>query len=74
MLVVDDSGVNRRLLVAALTGLGHEVLAVENGRRALDLLSTQDVDVVLLDVVMPVLDGFATLAAIKADPGSTTCR
>ncbi|GAA3245009.1 hypothetical protein GCM10017691_51750 [Pseudonocardia petroleophila] len=68
VLVVDDSGVNRRLLGTALTGLGHEVLAVENGRRALELLRTEEVDVVLLDVVMPVLDGFATLAAIKADP------
>ncbi len=38
VLVVDDSGVNRRLLVAALTELGHEVHAAENGRRALELL------------------------------------
>ena len=38
VLVVDDSGVNRRLLVTALTELGHEVHAAENGRRALELL------------------------------------
>ena len=38
MLVVDDSGINRRLLVAALSELGHEVHAAENGRRALELL------------------------------------
>ncbi|MDT7579461.1 MAG: hypothetical protein QOK35_725 [Pseudonocardiales bacterium] len=69
VLVVDDSGVNRRLLVAALTELGHEVHAAENGRRALELLREDGgFDVVLLDLLMPVLDGFATLAEIKADP------
>ncbi|MBW0092261.1 response regulator [Pseudonocardia sp. KRD-184] len=67
VLVVDDSGTNRRLLGAALTALGHEVRAAADGRRALELLRTEDVDVVLLDVLMPVLDGYATLAAIKAD-------
>lgn len=68
VLVVDDSGTNRRLLVAALTGLGHEVHAAENGRRALEMLRGGGFDLVLLDVVMPVLDGYATLEAIKADP------
>ena len=73
VLVVDDSGVNRRLLVAALTELGHEVHAAENGRRALELLrerggGADGYDVVLLDLIMPVLDGYATLAEIKADP------
>jgi DNA-binding SARP family transcriptional activator/CheY-like chemotaxis protein len=69
VLVVDDSGVNRRLLVAALSDLGHEARAVANGRAALELLRADTFDVVLLDLLMPVLDGFATLAAIKADPG-----
>jgi DNA-binding SARP family transcriptional activator/CheY-like chemotaxis protein len=72
VLVVDDSSVNRRLLVAALTGLGHEAHAVANGRAALELLrsgtSEGGFDVVLLDLLMPVMDGFATLAAIKGDP------
>jgi CheY-like chemotaxis protein len=69
LLVVDDSGVNRRLLAAALTELGHEVRAAENGRRALELLRVGDgFDLVLLDLIMPVMDGYATLAEIKADP------
>ena len=72
VLVVDDSGINRRLLVAALTELGHEVRAAEHGRRALEMLrGSQDsgdgFDVVLLDLLMPVMDGYSTLAAIKAD-------
>jgi DNA-binding response OmpR family regulator len=46
------------------------VQAAENGRRALDLLRDPGgFDLVLLDLLMPVMDGFATLAAIKADPG-----
>jgi DNA-binding response OmpR family regulator len=74
VLVVDDSGINRRLLVTALTELGHEVRAVEHGRRALEVLrgdqgGERGVDVVLLDLLMPVMDGYSTLAAIKADPG-----
>lgn len=68
VLVVDDSGINRRLLTEAVTRLGHEVRAVEHGRRALDVLAREQFDVVLLDLLMPVLDGFATLSAIKADP------
>jgi DNA-binding SARP family transcriptional activator/CheY-like chemotaxis protein len=73
VLVVDDTGINRTLLVAALTGLGHEAHAVENGRRALDALRAagdgpDGYDIVLLDLLMPVLDGYHTLAAMKADP------
>jgi DNA-binding SARP family transcriptional activator/CheY-like chemotaxis protein len=72
VLVVDDSGVNRRLLVAALTELGHEVRSAENGRRALELLRDRGgsggYDVVLLDLLMPVMDGYTTLTEIKADP------
>jgi DNA-binding SARP family transcriptional activator/CheY-like chemotaxis protein len=69
VLVVDDSGINRRLLVAALTELGHQVRAAEHGRRALEMLRGDDgFDVVLLDLLMPVMDGYSTLAAIKADP------
>jgi DNA-binding SARP family transcriptional activator/CheY-like chemotaxis protein len=72
VLVVDDSSVNRRLLVSALTQLGHEAHAAANGRAALELLRSGTpaggFDVVLLDLLMPVMDGFATLAAIKGDP------
>uniref|UniRef100_UPI0015F0A005 response regulator n=1 Tax=Pseudonocardia pini TaxID=2758030 RepID=UPI0015F0A005 len=69
VLVVDDSGMNRRLLAAALTELGHEVDTAENGRRALERLAEDGgFDVVLLDLLMPVLDGYSTLAEIKADP------
>jgi CheY-like chemotaxis protein len=69
VVVVDDSGVNRALLVRALTEQGHEVVAAEHGRRALELLRGPGpgFDLVLLDLLMPVLDGYATLAEIKSD-------
>ncbi len=73
VLVVDDTAINRRLLAAAVTQLGHEVETAENGHRALEVLRAADdgprrFDLVLLDLLMPVLDGYATLAEIKDDP------
>jgi adenylate cyclase len=68
-LVVDDSAVNRRVLVRRLQSLGLDVMEAENGREALDRLDENGggVDVILLDVMMPELDGYQTLAALKAD-------
>ena len=68
VLVVDDERLNRTVLRAALTKQGHEVVEAVDGREALDRLAEGPIDVVLLDIVMPVMDGYATLAAIKADP------
>lgn len=67
VLVVDDGDMNRRLLRAALEREGHAVEEASNGREALSLLAGRSFDVVLLDLVMPEMDGFETLAAIKAD-------
>jgi DNA-binding SARP family transcriptional activator/CheY-like chemotaxis protein len=68
VLVVDDTAINRKLLAAAVAALGHEVQTAENGRQALEILRARAFDIVLLDLLMPVLDGYATLAEIKADP------
>jgi class 3 adenylate cyclase len=70
ILVVDDAAFNRRLLVRMLRDLGHDTLEAEDGNVALDRLrdpSTGPVDLVLLDIVMPELDGYETLAALKDD-------
>jgi class 3 adenylate cyclase len=69
ILVVDDDVINRRLLVRSLELDGHTVIAAQNGREALDRLARDRVDVVLLDIVMPELDGVSVLTEIKADPG-----
>lgn len=67
ILVVDDGEMNRRVLRAALVREGHVAEEAANGREALELLARESFDVVLLDLVMPEMDGFETLAAIKAD-------
>jgi len=66
-LVVDDNRVNRMLLARALTELGIEPIEAENGLRALETMAEVAVDVVLLDLLMPELDGYGTLERIRAD-------
>jgi class 3 adenylate cyclase len=68
LLVVDDNRVNRLLLGRALEQLGHTVTFAENGREALEALRRRPVDLVLLDIEMPEMDGYQVLAALAADP------
>jgi adenylate cyclase len=68
LLVVDDNRVNRLLLGRLLEQLGHTVAFAENGREALEALRRRPVDLVLLDIEMPEMDGYQTLGALTADP------
>lgn len=68
ILVVDDNAINRDLLARRLERVGHEVIEAENGRVALEKLATHCVDVILLDIIMPELDGFDLLPILKSDP------
>ena len=68
VLVVEDDRVNRLLLRRSLEADGHTVTVAENGRIALELLEETLPDVILLDILMPELDGFAVLDSVKADP------
>lgn len=68
VLVVDDIVANVRLLEARLTAEYFEVLTAFTGLEALEVLARERVDVVLLDVMMPGIDGFETARRIKADP------
>lgn len=65
VLVVDDTPANLGVVLETLGAAGLRVLVAESGARALELLMAQPVDLVLLDVVMPGLDGFATCAEIR---------
>ena len=67
ILVVDDDRVNRTLLARTLAASGHVVGTAENGREALELLRAGSWDVVLLDIVMPELDGMRVLELMKSD-------
>jgi class 3 adenylate cyclase/signal transduction histidine kinase len=67
ILVVDDTAANRDLLSRWLTRDSHTVHTVENGRSALEWLANTDVDLVLLDLMMPDMNGFEVLCRLKAD-------
>jgi class 3 adenylate cyclase len=67
VLVADDNRMNRLLLGRSLEQRGHTVVFAEHGREALDLLRQQRFDVLLLDVLMPELDGYRVLEELKAD-------
>ena len=66
VLVVEDNPVNRTVATRLLTNRHHTVRTAENGKEALDLVHRERFDCVLMDVQMPVLDGFETTAAIRA--------
>jgi class 3 adenylate cyclase len=68
ILVVDDNEENRDMLARRLRRQGYEVLTAVGGRAALETLAARPVDLVLLDVMMPDLDGYAVLQRLKADP------
>jgi two-component system, cell cycle response regulator len=68
VLVVDDVLANVKLLEARLSAEYFEVLTACNGQEALDLLATERVDVVLLDIMMPGMDGFEVCKRIKSAP------
>jgi serine phosphatase RsbU (regulator of sigma subunit) len=67
LLVVDDNKVNRMLLTHSLEEQGHRVALAVNGREALELLRTNPIDLVLLDIEMPEMDGYQVLSAMKQD-------
>jgi CheY-like chemotaxis protein len=68
VLCVDDEPVIRELVHAMLEGGGVEVKCVENGTRALQEAHQFHPDLVLLDIVMPGLDGLSVLRLLRADP------
>lgn len=68
ILVVDDLEPNVKLLEAKLLGEYYNVLTANSGAKAIELLKDHKVDVILLDVMMPEMDGFETCRKIKANP------
>ncbi len=67
ILVVDDDSLNRLLLATSLEEQGYEIVAAENGIEALALLQERVFDTVLLDLIMPEMDGFQVLERLKSD-------
>jgi class 3 adenylate cyclase/CheY-like chemotaxis protein len=67
LLVVDDDEANRDMLSRRLERLGYQVAVTPDGRAALDRLAEEPFDLILLDIVMPELDGYQVLLRLKAD-------
>jgi CheY-like chemotaxis protein len=67
VLIVDDTLENLRLLSRMLTEQGYKVWAVNNGTLALESVRANPPDLILLDIVMPEMDGYETCARLKAD-------
>ena len=68
ILVVDDNEDNRDMLARRLRRMGHAVIEAENGRVALDRLRQQPFDLVLLDIMMPEVNGFQVLEQVRQVP------
>ena len=67
ILCVDDEPQNLKLLEALLSTRGYEVLKAANGQEALERINEQSIDIVLLDVMMPEMDGYEVCRKIKDD-------
>lgn len=71
VLIVDDVAVNRLMVNKMLGTFGMEVMEANNGLEALEALRTFKADVILLDLMMPVMDGFEMLRILRANPLTT---
>jgi two-component system, sensor histidine kinase and response regulator len=68
ILIVDDIEANRNVLKSLVESLGHSALLAENGLSALSKLETEAADLILLDILMPEMDGYEVLQHLKSNP------
>ena len=71
ILVVDDNEMNRDLLTRRLERQGYQVTVAVDGQDALDVLSREEFSLVLLDIMLPVINGYQVLEQMKADQKSS---
>ena len=68
VLLVEDNEINQQVAMEILAGAGVEVFLANNGREAVKAVSENDYDAVLMDVQMPVMDGYEATRVIRRDP------
>ena len=68
ILVVEDQEDNRQILRDLLTSVGYEVIQAENGEEGLATAARERPDLILMDIQLPLLDGYEVTRRIKADP------
>lgn len=66
VLIVDDEEINRNILHDKMIAMGHTAIMADNGQSALSMIKQQKPDLILLDLMMPVMDGFETLHHLKS--------
>ena len=67
ILIVEDNEMNRRMLRDLMTYYGYEIIEAENGKSGIKLAKELKPDLILMDMQMPVLDGFTTTSLLKHD-------
>ncbi len=73
ILIVDDIFINRILLVEIAENIGAEYSEAKNGKEAIELMKNNNFDVVLMDIEMPVMNGFETTRHIRKSFGKPKC-
>ncbi len=71
ILVVDDNEMNRDLLTRRLERQGYQVTTAVDGQQALDILSRKEFNLILLDIMLPIINGYQVLEQMKADQSSS---
>ncbi|MEK6743295.1 MAG: response regulator [Nitrospirota bacterium] len=74
ILVVEDNGKNRMLIKDILLYHGYEVIEAENGKIGVELAKQHLPDLILMDIQMPVMDGFTAIVLLKNDPDTKSIR
>ena len=71
ILVVDDDGYSRKLIGHVLEQSGHRVCVAKDGQEAIAVWREQNPDLILMDLMMPVMDGYTSASHIKDEAGQT---
>jgi twitching motility two-component system response regulator PilH len=71
ILVVDDTEMERVLLTRVINSAGHEVIVAKDGKECMSLAKEKKPALIFLDIVMPIMDGFATCRQLRQDPATS---